>query len=104
METRTKEEQQKEYMRIYREKNREKFREYDRKRWNESRGELERIKAMAGKKCRSCEILLSSQYGGFGTKFYCRGCVESGDARQHTCRTATQRWRRKKLPRKKNAV
>ena len=103
MATRIKEEQRI-YMQAYRERNREKMREYDRKRWEESRGELERIKAMAGKKCRSCDILLSSQYGGFGTKFYCRGCVESGDARKDTCRTATQRLRKKKLTEKQNAV
>ena len=81
----------------YRNKHREKVREYDRKRYARYRGEEARVKRMEGKRCRLCTIFLSGKCGGFGTKFYCRSCYDSGQAKRHSLREATRRFRLNKL-------
>ena len=79
----------------YRAKYRDKVRAYDRMRYKARRAEQNRIKAMGEKKCRVCEIMLRSRYGGFGTKHYCRSCVERGLAQRHSVREAMRRFRLK---------
>ncbi len=62
----------------YRQNNREKMREYDRKRYHEkNRNEPRRAKAFAGKFCRICSIRLDSKYGAKGTRVHCRSCADN---------------------------
>ena len=77
----------------YRDKYREKVRAYDRMRYKLRRAEPSRIKRMGDKKCRICEIRLAGNFGGFGTKHYCRSCVDRGLAQKHSVREAMRRLR-----------
>ena len=59
----------------YRASHRDYFREYDKKRYAK-RQEVRRIKVFEGRKCKGCEILLSSTYGAHGTVRYCVSCTK----------------------------
>lgn len=56
--------------REYRARNKEYFRLYYASRYKEKQHKR-RLKRYAGKRCGACDILLSSDYGGHGTKKYC---------------------------------
>lgn len=79
----------------FRARHAEKVRANDRLRYRLKRGEEARVKRMGAKHCRLCEIRLAGRYGGFGTKFYCRSCVDSGQAKRHSILMATRRYREK---------
>lgn len=77
----------------WRQKNHDRAREYEKKYYYNVLRERFRKKTYNDRKCRLCEILMKSKYGGHGKKFYCDSCVESGEARRHTIRMAGRRFR-----------
>lgn len=83
-------------MKIWRSENRERARAYDRMYWKKIKAEKYRIKRMGDKHCRLCGIKLASVYGGYRTRFYCRNCVDRGDAKKHRDRLAMKRFYDKK--------
>lgn len=84
-----------EYMRMWREKNRDKLRQYDRARYHAVKAEKERIDRMGDKVCLTCGILLKSKFGAHKTRNYCRDCRDRGIAKRHAGMLATRRYRAK---------
>lgn len=83
----------------YRQKNREKMREYDRKRYKEkNRNEFRRRKVFAGKFCKICEIRLDGNYGARGTRVYCKSC---SDNRKLVHKLYMRKYRELKFPKPK---
>lgn len=79
----------------WRKKNHTRAREYEKKYYYDVLRERLRQKNFGDRKCRLCEILLKSVYGGHNKKFYCDGCVANGEARRHTIKMASRRFRAK---------
>jgi hypothetical protein len=82
-----------EQMRSYRARHREQMQAYDRERYRKVKADRERQERMGDKHCRLCQIRLAGRYGAYGTREYCRGCRDSGDAKRHAAMLATRRWR-----------
>lgn len=67
--------------------------EYANKYYHAGYKNILRKRRYGDRKCRLCEILLKSDFGGHGKKFYCDNCYKNGEARRHSIRMANRRFR-----------
>ena len=77
---------------LWRKKHPERATENARKYYHAKYNEVLRKKRYRDRKCRLCEILLRSCYGGHKKKFYCDGCASTGEALKHARRMASRRF------------